>query len=315
MWATSDRPVNATPEIQGITVNDNIDVNGLTTSDESLSWQSTNYGDLNSPPLSMPYPATVLSEENSFDFPIETLFGAQPGDIIFDDPTVPDFTQLPEYWTDGQVQYTNAYNEKTTAISGQTSYIKSSSLSTADKVLSQNNYQTSKQVVFSGNNGGNLVSGEDLLLDGAASFSPVSNSVLCPFAQTIPPSMVPEFCNIIQMGGSVNMKSVSLSTQASDRFVSATGDVPVIANYHINVQGVSGPASGTANAYIKTHIQEGRMAYVTNSLYPYQEDYIPIYVYRPGKYEDLTDSEFTSASGNISSFDKVIQYQSGLKLL
>jgi hypothetical protein len=313
--ATADRPVNATPEVQAITVTNSIDVNGLLMSDEDLAWQTTNLGALNNPPLSMPYPANILTDGSFWYPPIEKL-GEQPGDIIFwDSSNFDEFTELPSNWGDGQVQYTNTYNEKTVAVSGQTQYLKSSALNTGNKVMTQDNYQTSKQVVFAGDNGGHLVSSESLLLDGAGSFSPVANSVLCPFASTTPPTIWPEFCNIVQMGSSVDMTSVSLSTQAGDRFVSATGDTPVAADYHINVEGISGPASGDLSSYIKTHVQEGRMNYVTNSLDPEQEVYIPQYVYRPGKAEDLSYTETSSTSGLITTFDKVIHYQSGVKLL
>ena len=308
----ADRPVNATPETQAISVSTQANVLGITTADESLAWKITNIGSLDTMPLSMPYPAHVLQTGDPFYTPIDKI-GEQDGDIIFIDWLSPDFTWLPSYWTDGQEQYTTAYNEKTTAISGQTTYLKNSAVSTANKVQTQNNYQTAKQVIFEGGDGGNLVSSEDLLLDGAGSFSPLANSILCPFAQTAPPTIWPEFCNIIEMGSSVEMTSVSLSTQAGDRFISATGDVPVAATYHINVEGVSSaPASGSVQAFVKSHIQEGRMNYVTSEVM-FETD--PIYVYRPGKAGDLTQSETSSASGSITRFDKVIQYQSGIKPL
>lgn len=311
MWTTSDRPVNATPEIQGITVTNSLNVNGLLTSDESLAWQTTNYGILNNPPLSMPYPANILGSTN---YPPEPLFGEKDGDIIFYD--LFNFgSQDPANWGEGQVQYTNIYTEKTTAISGYTNYIKSSSLSTANKFVSQDNYQTSKQIVFLGDPGGKMVSTESLLVDGAGSFSPLANSLLCPFAQTIPPTIFPQFCNIVQMGSSVDTTSASLTTQASDRIVSSTGDTPIQADYHINMIGISGPATGSVISYIKTHKQEGRMEYVTNELYPDQQYLNPIYVYRAGKAQDLIYSETSSTTGLISTFDKSMQYQSGKNLI
>jgi len=262
----------------------------------------------------MPYPANVLDENSWFYQPMEK-YGEQSGDIIFWDWS--NFgSEDPSNWGDGQVQFTNTYNEKTTANSGETSYIKSSSVSTANKVATENNFQTSKKIVFTGDNGGRIVSREELLLDGAGSFSPMANCVLCPFVETTPPTIWPEFCNIISTGSLVDMTTVSLTTEAADRFVSATGDVPVAADYHINAQGVSGPASGYASSFIKAHIQEGRMNYVTNSIDPVNAvDSTPYYVYRPGKSEDLSYSDTSSASGLIMKFDKTIHYQSGIKVL
>lgn len=311
-WTTADRPVNATPEIQGITVTNSMDVNGILTSDASLAWQTTNYGALNSPPLSMPYPANVLGSSEFYQ-PIPA-FGEQAGDIIFWD-IFKDGSQLPGNWGTGQEQFTNGYNEKTTAVSGETSYTKSSTINTASQIPTGDNYQTSKQIAFTGIDGGRMTSSEDLLLDGAGTFSPLANCAACPFAQTIPPVIWPEFCNIEQMGSSVDMTTVSMATQASDRFVSETCNIPVEANYDINVHGINGVAIGSVDAYLKTHIQEGRMEYVNNSLYSDQQDLVPIYVYRPGKYEDVTYSEISTATGLITTFDKSMHVQSGINLI
>ena len=308
----ADRPVNATPEVQGITVINSMHVNGQLTSDESLAWQTTNYGALNDPPLSMPYPANVLGSSDLYQ-PLPN-FGEQAGDIIFWDIFNP-ISQLPENWGTGQEQFTNGYNEHTSAVSGMTDYAKSSVIDTSDQIPTGDNYQTSKQIAFVGADAGRMTSTEDLLIDGAGTFSPLANCAACPFAQTKPPIIWPEFCNIAQMGSSVDMATVSLATQASDRFVSDTCNIPVVADYNINVHGIPDVAIGSVDSYLKTHIQEGRMEYVNDSLYSDQKDQVPIYVYRPGKYEDVSYSETSTASGLITTFNKGIHYQSGTNLL
>lgn len=289
-----------------------MNVNGQLTSDESLAWQTTNYGALNTPPLSMPYPANILGSSEFYQ-PLPN-FGEQAGDVIFWDFFNP-VSQLPENWGTGQEQFTNGYNEHTSAVSGKTDYTKSSAIDTADQIPTGDNYQTSKQIAFVGGDAGRMTSTEDLLLDGAGMFSPLANCAACPFAQTKPPIIWPEFCNIVQMGSSVDMASVSLATQSSDRFVSDTCSVPVVADYNINVHGIPDVAIGSVDAYLKTHIQEGRMEYVNDSLYSDQKDQTPIYVYRPGKYEDLSYSETSTAAGLITQFSKGIHYQSGTNLL
>jgi len=304
--------VNATPEVQGITVTNSMNVNGQLTSDESLAWQTTNYGSLNNPPLSMPYPANILG--SSIFYEPQPRFGEQVGDVIFQD-FFNYLSQLPENWGTGQEQFTNGYNEHTAAISGETDYAKSSAIDTANQIPTGDNYKTSKQIAFVGADAGRMTSSEDLLIDGAGSFSPLADCAACPFAKTTPPTIWPEFCNIAQMGSSVDMASVSLATQASDRFVSDSCSVPVVADYNINVHGISGVAIGSVDSYLKTHIQEGRMEYVNDSRYSDQQDLIPIYVYRPGKYEDVAYSETSSATGLITQFSKDIQYQSGMNLL
>ena len=256
---------------------------------------------------------STVDRDRTFYDP-QPQFGEQVGDIEFWD--IFSFgSQLPENWGTGQEQFTNGYNEHTSAVSGQTDYTKSSAISTADQIPTGDNYKTSKQIAFVGADAGRMTSSEDLLIDGAGTFSPLANCAACPFAQTTPPTIWPEFCNIAQMGSSVDMASVSLATQASDRFVSDTCSVPVVANYNINVHGVSGVAIGSVNSYLKTHIQEGRMEYVNDSRYSDQQYLDPIYIYRPGKYEDVSYSETSTASGLITQFGKNIQYQSGTNLL
>lgn len=60
------------------------------------------------------------------------------------------------------------------------------------------------------------------------------------------------------------------------------------------------PAVGSAMAYVKAHIQEGR-----------GWDEYPV----TAKHDDLAYSESTSLSGIISSFTKSIAYQSGKSLV
>ena len=155
---------------------------------------------------------------------------------------------------------------------------------------------------------GQMISSENLMLDGAGQFDYTNLRMLCPFAAS-DSTFIPQFCNIVQTGSSVDVTTGKLVTSTSGRFVSATADAPVTAGHSISLTGIgSAPASGSATAYIRMHIQEGRI-----NLFGSIPD-LGAKVYTPGKTEDLTYSETTSASGLLPMFAKTMNYQSG-KLL
>ena len=75
--------------------------------------------------------------------------------------------------------------------------------------------------------------------------------------------VIPAYCNIVQAGSKYDLTIGSVTTNANDRFIGTDATNPVVLNYDINVKpyGTSQgqiPASGSAMAYIKAHIQEGR---------------------------------------------------------
>jgi hypothetical protein len=73
------------------------------------------------------------------------------------------------------------------------------------------------------------------------------------------------------------------------------------------------PAGGSATAYVKAHIQESRN--YTKEVIPWGVQAPWIITANQAKTEDLTYSETSGAQGTITSFDKVIAYQSGKALL
>ena len=156
-------------------------------------------------------------------------------------------------------------------------------------------------------------------------------------------------CNIVQSGSRYDLNVGSVVTTANDRFVGSDATLPVVLNYAINVkpytvagQGTS-PAMGSVSAYIKASIKEGRNGYNYDGgcwsigdhdasdykfamptsedgaiswpdIYEVIED-DPANVTPSGPAGTLTYSESSSASGIITSFSKVITYQSGKSLL
>jgi hypothetical protein len=147
---------------------------------------------------------------------------------------------------------------------------------------------------------GRATRSEDILLDGVGNVTPTGTAILCPFASAAS-STIPQYCNIIQAGSSIDTTLTSVVTKATDSFVGVDSTFPVTLNYNIAAKGItlsdgtSSPMIGSASAFVKVHIQEARNG--------------------TGKTEDVVYSETSTASGLISSFSKSIAYQSGFTLL
>ena len=220
----------------------------------------------------------------------------------------------------GQVQYTTAYDTHIVAQSGSTSFIKSMKINTGNTVLSQSNIDAKTGLTFiATGDGGNVAGTEDLVLDGAGTTTPASDRMLCPFA-AVNNSIIPAYCNIIQTGSAYDLTVGSVTTEANNRFVGTDATTPVEQNYNIDVKPydtTSGQilATGSATAYIKTHLQEARGQDATNysTIMMVHEEPATIswMTYSPPvKVEDLSYSETSSASGIISAFSKSMSYQS-----
>jgi hypothetical protein len=201
----------------------------------------------------------------------------------------------------GQVQYTTAYDANIVAQAGHTVFTKSMNIDTRNKVISQSNLNAKTGLTFAATaDGGNVVGSENIMLDGAGMNTTASDRMLCPFASE-PIDQIPAYCNIVQAGSKFDLTIGSVTTNANDRFVGSDATNPVVLNYDINVKPYGTtqgqiPAMGSAMAYIKAHIQEAR-------------------VNGTQKAEDLVYNEQSSAQGTITSFNKVMAYQSGKSLL
>ncbi len=196
--------------------------------------------------------------------------------------------------TFGEVQYVSSYTENTIADQGLVSYAKTMAIDTANKVGNQYNVKADKIVEFVGLDTGRMISEESLLLDGAGNASMTADQMLCPFASTAYTTF-PAFCNIIEVGSEVDVTIASLTTSADERHVIEPSDPNVAVDYSIKMTGFGDiPAMGSAMAYINAHIQEARDGSIN-------------------KAEDLVYSETSTASGEITLFQKVIEYQSGMR--
>jgi len=312
--AIADRPANHTYETQGLATHTDVTVAGLFTEADSVAMQGAT-GNLDNQ-LAGPGLATAIwrSGESEWRTEITTLqhhiiigfvgnFPFQEGDIFYWNNNIWD---LGAYDTPGEVQYTSAYTETTSADSGYTTYTKSMDVDTRNMVLNQENIKAEKVVSYVGSPTGRIISDESILLDTAGNFTRAEGAFLCPFAAD-EKTIFPQFCNIVQAGSTLNMRQVNLVTSASDRFISGSADVPVEMDYTITVNGPgSQNAIGDVAAYMNAHTKEGRM-----TLFP-GPDYLG-HAYRPELGSDLTYSEKTTASGVITLFQKKMGYTSGVR--
>jgi hypothetical protein len=201
---------------------------------------------------------------------------------------------IPPLADDGGVAYTMSYTEGTIADAGYVQYTKQQALDTANQVAGTYNFDTSKIVDFIGDTTGRMLSSENMVLDGAGNGQDTTTKYICPFASDVTDT-VPPFCNIIEVGSDVDVTLASLATGADERHVMASGDPAVQVDYSIKLTGIGDvPASGSADAYVNAHIQEARTG-------------------DGGKAEDVAYSEMSTAAGDISLFNKVITYQSGMR--
>ncbi|MDD1719022.1 MAG: hypothetical protein LUQ25_03085, partial [Methanoregulaceae archaeon] len=162
------------------------------------------------------------------------------------------------------------------------------------------------------NEQGRMTSSEDILVDGAGAHTSSADKILCPFGTAAGP-FFPPFCNVVMTGSKVDVSLASVSTSASERFVAATADVPVVQAYSISGKGVtssegSADAIGSMSAFMTAHLQDGRMLDVTRAdVTPGVSEWLPV------KSEDISYSNSVSASGIIKAFAQSYTYQSGIR--
>ncbi len=218
----------------------------------------------------------------------------------------------PLYYYD-TAAYTSSYTENTIADQGLVTYTKTLDTDTAGMAMeNQFNVIAEKIVEFIGSDTGRMISDESNLVDGAGTIFPTGFIMLCPFADGTEYSN-PPFCNIVEEGSNVDLTIGSLSTATEERHImlSVNGssstpgwDYPVSnpgveVNYNIRLTGFGNiPASGTATAFMNVHIQEGG------------NGPLMITEYELYKAEDLAYSESSTATGEITLFDKVLNYHS-----
>jgi hypothetical protein len=313
-------PPPNTPELQMFSTTTGIDAVGIVTENDALGWR-----------LSSEVLDTNVNYEEYFDFVGEgagdyifntedefEYVGPGHGDYILIQDAI--YTHEPPLST-GEVQMTIAYDETTNAVNGIVTYNKNSAIHTGAQTLNSYNVKNSKIVTFSALNGGKMVSGENMLLDNVGKSTNIRDSdtgeilpsTVCPFAPAAIGNCAPAFCNIAQTGSKVDVYVASLVTNAQSRSVGQDSGVdmwpplpivdgpPVEMDYSIRLTGVGAgnAADGSAMAYFKAHKIEGSRECPSG--------------FR-GFGQEITYDEISSASGSITQFQKIINYQSGYKL-
>jgi hypothetical protein len=203
----------------------------------------------------------------------------------------------------GERQATNVYTEMTDAKNGQNiEYSQTFNADTANKVLGTNNVQAHRSIQYESDmtKDGRMTSNERIVMDLVGASGDSEDSYLCPFAEAKSDNS-PAFCNIVQMGSSMDVTYANVVTDASLRDIQATADFPAEMSYNINakpllIETASGmaqqPTTGSITAFMDVHTQEGR----GNNTLPEAD-----FVYK----------ESTTASGYISNFVKDMYYQDG----
>ena len=285
-FALADSAVPQTEETQGFVTSTLMQAIGTATETDNLAWQITNDG-------------------------VDDVFGGL-------DP--------PLYYYNAAI-YSLAYSENTIADQGLVTYTKEGSVDTQGMVEGQWNLDMEKVVEFVGLDTGRMVSAEEQTLDGAGTPFFTLETFICPFAsdETL---MLPAFCNIVQEGSSVDVTLGSLSTLADTRFVTPLSgfpqespgwDLPVSDNgvesdYQVKLTGFGDiPAMGSADAYINVHVQEGRsLFFVRDGDGAAEALQLDGRLFYDPKAEDLIYSEDSTASGEITLFQKSMSYDSKL---
>lgn len=211
----ADDAVGATRQTQGITTVTHVVVYGTFTDSAEAVWVSSNQDLRNNPPLNN------YSDERDEQ-------GALTGN---------------QAWTP-EAQYTMSYSEQTLADNGYIEWDKTVSLDTGNKVANQDNFKATTQFDFVSFEDafGRATFSESLMLDGASMGSAAGNRMLCPFG-TGDSGYIPAYCNIVEMGSSFTGSRVSMITQASERHVAASADVPVGMSYSIGLSGIGSAAA------------------------------------------------------------------------
>jgi hypothetical protein len=214
-------------------------------------------------------------------------------------------------------EYTGTYSEDTIADQGLVTYTKAMTTDTSGMATTGlYNVETSKVLEFIGSDTGRMTSEEQTVIDGAG--TPIWDMIImtCPFASN-GMSYNPSFCNIVQEGSSVDLTLGSLATDTQQRYIMKaqsnaavySPDMPlsdpgVESGYSVKLTGFGDvPAMGSAEAFINVHIQEER-AFVQEIEALGQGE-----LSNP-KAEDVVYSETTTASGDITIFQKVMSYNS-----
>ncbi|MDD1709093.1 MAG: hypothetical protein LUQ33_07995 [Methanoregulaceae archaeon] len=193
--------------------------------------------------------------------------------------------------------YESTYTEDTMSSgTGLILYDKEMDIETSGQITGQYNVEANKLLEFVGVDGARVVSTDNIFVDGAANPAVTTENVICPFAADVTETF-PAYCNRVEAGSTIDMSVANVRTTSTDRFIMPSGDHTVELNHDILVtELVDGlPSQGTASAYMDVLVQEGGAGDANASLM-----------------ERIEFFEETTVSGDITNFEKLMHYESGM---
>lgn len=213
--------------------------------------------------------------------------------------------------------YASTYSEETfTNGMGLIAYDKNLDVETSEQLSGQWNIDADKQLSYVGVDGARVYSGESIMVDGVGNWTTTYNEMLCLFADDTGP-VFPAYCNYAEAGSTIDMTYANVRTTSMDRFINPSGDTPIELDHDILVtqlaEGI--PSSGTVSAYMNVLIQEARgFNWVWVWKYDPEEDeyHFDHFEYVSPLSERIEFEESTSVTGDITTFDKQMNYNSML---
>ncbi|KQC05843.1 MAG: hypothetical protein APR55_05540 [Methanolinea sp. SDB] len=234
-------------------------------------------------------------------------------DPIPDPPEWGVFPEPPLNLERGEVQMYATYSEETNTHSGVIEYTRSTDIDTAPTVRGGSNVENYRLINFIGYDGGRIVSTEDLVLDTVATPINAEYGKLCPFMD-VSRDCIPAFCNLVETGSIIDMSRVSASSAGSIRNVNPPGEPghtptlpsvgdPALLDYTVRVTELTSgvPSMGLVSTYTNIISLEG------SGICPGPDI--------EGNYmlgQRLSFEEYRSVHGEVSLFEYVVGYESGL---
>jgi len=318
------RPPN-TAETQVIATSTSVHCMGTFSESDSLVWQQSNevLGKNIDFDLNMPIYVGEGQGDWKYNENTKELEHVEPGqgDYILPYPDYPLFEEVPvdepePPLAENEVQMTVSTRETTLADQGETDYMKRSTIDTNWKTGNMYNVDQEKMVGFSGSQTGRIISEESAAVDTVGmTMTTLEGEVWqCPLCGHTG-HCLPPFCNVVEMGSSLDMKEVQFTTDIKSRSIAEIAvdqepdiriTLPVVdgppteLNYRIGVTGTSpdAPALGSVEAYVRAHAKEGSNQCATPC---------------GGEGLDLVYNEKTRASGAVKVFQKDMHYTSGFR--
>jgi hypothetical protein len=206
------------------------------------------------------------------------------------------------------------HSERTTATGGSIDYSRNFVTDTANKVPGTTNLEVEREILFDGGFAGQLSSTETMVLSGNGQFNRAKNSFINPFVSTND-TFIPPFCTEVETGSDLIISSGSFTSVATNRFVSASSDYPVEADYDVRLVGIGGiPADGKISAYMQSSIAEGMVNVIGTIPFgqcdPYPCDWTWTAL-KTGQRSEIEVKEHTSIDGKITLFEKDMHFESG----